>query len=87
MNSALQKIKRDIQSEYETFAVRKVEVKNLAEEIKLIEEKHAKEVKRLEAKVLMAYSFGYEDHYKGLKFDTEFKIDDIELGDSHGKSS
>jgi len=72
--NVIQKITHDLKSEYETFAFLKVEVANQAEEIK-----------RLEAKVVRAYSVGYADCFKGMTFDTNFKIDDIELGDTNGR--
>ena len=49
MKTFLQKINHDLQSEYETFAFLKVEVKNQVEQTKRLEAKHAKEIKRLEA--------------------------------------
>jgi hypothetical protein len=54
-------------SDYEMFKFLKEEVKRLNEE------NH-----RLQMKNQMAYTFGYEDAYRGLKFDHKFKIDDLD---------
>ncbi len=53
--------------EYEMFLFLKEEVKRLNEEND-----------RMELKMHIAYTFGYEDAYRGLKFDHKFKIDDLD---------
>lgn len=54
-------------SDYEMFKFLKEEVKRVNEE------NH-----RLQMKLHLAYTFGYEDAYRGLKFDHKFKIDDLD---------
>lgn len=59
----------DISSEYEMLGFLKTEVK-----------KQTEEIHRLEQKLQMAYTYGYEDAHRGLNFDHNFKIDDSEDG-------
>lgn len=63
----LEAIVADTLSEFEMLEFLKSEVKRLN-----------KDNVRLLKKVQLAYTYGYEDHYRGLKFDHDFKIDDLE---------
>lgn len=65
----LDTLNRDIASDFEMLRFLKREVGRLTEDNI-----------RLERKIQIAYSYGYEDHYKGLSFDTKFSIDDLDVG-------